>query len=105
MKGIANSTVYTLDAGPQVRDFSALALHVMSFFPSALNSFSVEIGLQMLAVQIEMTTRIVNALKGADNVMIELVFMTDGLAVEWASKIAAAARAADPSRLIVLPTQ
>ena len=76
MKGITNSTVYTLDAGPQ-----------------------------MLAVQMEMTKQIVTALKGADNVMIELVFMTDGLSAEWASKIAGAVRAADPTRLIVLPTQ
>ena len=43
--------------------------------------------------------------KGQDNVMIELVFTTNGTDVTWASKLIGAIRAADASRLIVLPAQ
>ena len=39
------------------------------------------------------------------NVLIELVFMTDGLSVDWAKQIVTAVRAADATRLIVVPTE
>ena len=59
----------------------------------------------MLAAQLEMTTRIVTALKAFENVLIELVFTTDGLAVGWAAELVKRIRAVDPARVIVLPTQ
>lgn len=69
------------------------------------NVYTLAAGNAMLQIQLEMVRRIVAALQPYDNVMMEVVFTTDGLSAAWAEKIVGAVRQADPERLLVVPVQ
>lgn len=69
------------------------------------NVYTLAAGNAMLQIQLEMVRRITAALKPYDNVMLEVVFTTDGVSAAWAKKIIGAVRQADPERLIVVPVQ
>eukprot|EP00035_Acanthoeca_spectabilis_P008946 m.160568 g.160568 ORF g.160568 m.160568 type:complete len:492 (+) comp14558_c0_seq1:112-1587(+) len=62
-------------------------------------------GSAMVAAQTELVKRVVEAVKGADNVLMQLVFTTNGTSPEWADDVLAAVRAADPNRTVVVPVQ
>jgi hypothetical protein len=61
----------------------------------------------MLGIQKDMVGRIVGALEPYDNVLIELVFMTNETTItsEWGQEIVHAVATADPKRMMVVPAE